>query len=300
MSGTTDQVKPMPNDEVELKPESPASEFIRIFLSNRAALLGLILLVVVILASLLGPPIHGVDADETVNAPFLPPLADPASILGTDYIGRDVLAGILNGGAATLAIGAMAAIVAVFIGITIGALAGYYGGATDAALMRVTEFFQVLPALLFAMVLMTLFSPSIETMVIAIGLVMWPPTARLTRAEFLKLRNLDYVRAERAMGAKDSRIIWAVILPNALPPLIAAAALVIGVSILFEAGLSFLGLGDPNVRSWGEMIGANRDYIFDCPWAVLFPGVAIFLTVLAISLVGDGLNDALNPRFRER
>ncbi len=111
---------------------------------------------------------------------------------------------------------------------------------------------------------------------------------------------MDYVRAERAMGARDRRIIWQVILPNAMPPLIAAAALVIGVSILFEAGLSFLGLGDPNIRSWGEMIGSNRDYIFDSPWAVFFPGIAIFLTVLGVSLVGDGLNDAMNPRFRER
>ena len=292
--------EPLAQDENQERPESPTREFGRIFMSNKAAVLGLTLILIVVAASLLGPQIYRVDADETVNAPFLPPMEDSASLLGTDYIGRDVLAGILQGGSATLAIGAMAAVVAVFIGISIGALAGYYGGTVDALLMRITEFFQVLPALLFAMVLMTLFSPSIQTMIISIGLVMWPPTARLTRAEFLKLRNLDYVRAERAMGAKDSRIIWSVILPNALPPLIAAAALVIGVSILFEAGLSFLGLGDPNVRSWGEMIGANRDYIFDCPWAVLFPGIAIFLTVLAISLIGDGLNDALNPRFRER
>lgn len=284
----------------EPAPESPAVEFARIFISNKAALFGLLLLVFVIVASLIGPIIYDVDPDESINAPFLPPMEDMSSLLGTDYIGRDVLAGILEGGSATLAVGTMAALVAVFIGITIGAFAGYYGSRVDAGLMRITEFFQVLPALLFAMVLMTLFSPSIETMVIAIGLVMWPPTARLTRAEFMKIRTLDFVRAERAMGAKDARIIWSVILPNALPPLIAAAALVIGVSILFEAGLSFLGLGDPSVRSWGEMIGANRDYIYDCPWAVLFPGIAIFITVLAISLVGDGLNDALNPRFRER
>ncbi|WP_242407013.1 ABC transporter permease [Phaeobacter sp. S60] len=196
-------------------------------------------------------------------------------------------------------IGATAALVAVVIGITIGSISGYYGGLTDTILMRFTEFFQVLPALLFVMVLMTLFAPSIHVTIIGIGLVMWPPTARLARAEFMKLKTVDYVRAEKAMGARDRRIIWQVILRNALP-LIAAATLVIGVSILFEAGLSFLGLGDPNIRSWGEMIGANRDYIFDCPWAVFFPGIAIFLTVLGVSLVGDGLNDAMNPRFRER
>ncbi len=300
MASANNNLQPDLYQEEYVEPESPTIEFVRIFVSNKAALAGLFLIALVVGASLLGPAIYDVDADETVNAPFLPPLEDMSSVLGTDYIGRDVLAGIVEGGSATLAVGTMAAIVAVFIGITMGALAGYYGRHIDAILMRITEFFQVLPALLFAMVLMTLFTPSIETMVVAIGLVMWPPTARLTRAEFLKLRSLDFVRAERAMGARDARIIWSVILPNALPPLIAAAALVIGVSILFEAGLSFLGLGDPSVRSWGEMIGANRDYIYDCPWAVLFPGMAIFFTVLAISLIGDGLNDALNPRFRER
>ncbi len=282
------------------KPQSPLREALAVFFGNWAATIGLIILMIVILGSIFGPALYGVSPKETVNAPFLAPMVDPTSPLGTDYIGRDVLAGILNGGSATIMIGAAAALVAVVIGITIGSLAGYYGGLVDTVLMRFTEFFQVLPALLFVMVLMTLFTPSIQTTIIGIGLVMWPPTARLARAEFMKLKTMDYVRAEKAMGARDRRIIWQVILPNALPPLIAAAALVIGVSILFEAGLSFLGLGDPNIRSWGEMIGANRDYIFDCPWAVFFPGIAIFLTVLGVSLVGDGLNDAMNPRFRER
>ncbi|MBE2277244.1 MAG: ABC transporter permease [Rhodobacteraceae bacterium] len=290
----------MARDPAFHPPKSPFVEAMAIFLGNRAAMAGLIILAVVILASLIGPSLYGVDPKATVNAPFLPPMEDVASPMGTDYIGRDVLAGILSGGPATIMIGTSAALVAVLIGITLGALAGYYGGLIDTILMRFTEFFQVLPALLFAMVLMTLFTPSLRVTIIGIGLVMWPPTARLARAEFMKLRNMDYVRAERAMGARDRRIIWRVILPNAMPPLIAAAALVVGVSILFEAGLSFLGLGDPNIRSWGEMIGSNRDYIFDCPWAVFFPGIAIFLTVLGVSLVGDGLNDAMNPRFRER
>lgn len=282
------------------KPQSPLREAVVVFFGNWAAAFGLLILMIVIFGSIFGPAIYGVSPQETVNAPFLGPMVDSSSPLGTDYIGRDVLAGILNGGSATIMIGAAAALVAVVIGITIGSLAGYYGGLTDTLLMRFTEFFQVLPALLFVMVLMTLFTPSIQTTVIGIGLVMWPPTARLARAEFMRLKTMDYVRAERAMGARDRRIIWQVILPNAMPPLIAAAALVIGVSILFEAGLSFLGLGDPNIRSWGEMIGSNRDYIFDSPWAVFFPGIAIFLTVLGVSLVGDGLNDAMNPRFRER
>jgi len=194
----------------------------------------------------------------------------------------------------------VAALLSVAIGLTIGALAGYYGGRVDAVLMRVTEFFQVLPALLFAMVVVTLFSPTIVTVTIAIGVVSWTGTARLTRGEFLKLKGQDFVRAERAIGARNMRLIWSVILPNALPPLIVSATLAVGAAILFEAGLSFLGLGDPNQMSWGMMIGSSRQYVLSCWWAVAFPGAAIFITVLAVSLIGDGLNDALNPKLRER
>ena len=154
--------------------------------------------------------------------------------------------------------------------------------------MRLTEFFQVLPALLFAMVLVSLFSQSLATIAIAIGVVSWPPVARLTRAEFLKIKELEYVKAARAIGARNRRLIWRVILPNALPPLVVSATLTIGVAILFEAGLSFLGLGDPNVMSWGLMIGLNRDFVIDAWWAVTFPGLAIFVTVLSVSLIGDG------------
>ncbi|HVR51987.1 MAG TPA: ABC transporter permease, partial [Pseudorhodoferax sp.] len=210
------------------------------------------------------------------------------------------LTGIIYGGRATLLVGAFAALLSVSIGVALGALAGYYGGRVDALLMRVTEFFQVLPALLFAMVVVTLFSPSLVTVTLAIGIVSWPPTTRLTRAEFLKIKNLEFVRAEMAIGARPSRIIWKVILPNALPPLVVSATLAVGAAILFEAGLSFLGLGDPNQMSWGLMIGSARQYVLSCWWAVAFPGAAIFFTVLAVSLIGDGLNDALNPKLRER
>ena len=165
--------------------------------------------------------------------------------------------------------------------------------------MRITEFFQVLPPLLFAMVLVTLFAPNLITISISIGVVSWPSVARLTRSEFLKIREREYVMAARSIGSRNGRIIWRVILPNALPPLIVTATLIIGVAILFEAGLSYLGLSDPNIMSWGFMIGSSRDYIFESWWAVTFPGVAIFLTVLAVSLVGDGLTDAFNPKLRQ-
>lgn len=284
----------------DYKPISPGREAWRMFRRNYPALAGVVILSAIILITLYGQFIYGGDAFEIVWAPFEPPGAAPDFPLGTDYLGRDIIAGLLTGGGPTLVVGAAAAALTMFIGITIGALAGYYGGWIDTALMRFTEFFQVLPALLFAMVLVTLFTPSLFIIAMAIGIVMWPQTARLTRAEFLKIKQLEYVTAARAIGAKDSRIIWRVILPNAAPPLIVSATLTIGVAILFEAGLSFLGLGDPNTMSWGLMIGSNRENILVAWWPVTFPGLAIFLTVFAVSLIGDGLNDAFNPKLRER
>ncbi len=279
---------------------NPTAEAWRMFARNKAALFGLFLFILVLIMALLGPIIYDVDPFKIVWAPLTPPGEADSVPLGTDYLGRDMLAGLVDGGDATLLVGATAAAITVFIGILVGALAGYYGGWVDEVLMRVTEFFQVLPALLFAMVIVALFSPSLMTIATAIGVVSWPQTARLTRAEFLKIKNLEYVAAVRSLGASDASIIWSVILPNALPPLIVSATLIVGAAILFEAGLSFLGLGDPNVVSWGSMIGYNRPYILDAWWAVALPGTAIFLTVLSISLIGDGLNDAFNPKLRDR
>ena len=282
------------------KSQHPLIEAARAFRQSWAGVLGLILLLAVIFMAVAGPTIYGVDPFEIVWAPLTPPGETETAPLGTDYLGRDILAGLVHGGAATLYVGLSAGFITITIGILIGALAGYYGGAVDEILMRVTEFFQVLPALLFAMVLVTLFTPSIYVVSAAIGIVSWPTTARLTRAEFLRIRSLEYVKAARSIGARNQRIIWRVILPNALAPLIVSATLTIGVAILFEAGLSFLGLGDPNAFSWGLMIGSGREHILDAWWTVTLPGVMIFLTVLGFSLVGDGLNDAFNPKLRER
>lgn len=280
--------------------ESPAREAWGMFLRNRSAILGLALLSGVIIMTFIGPLIYAVDPFEIVWAPFTPPGEEATLLMGTDHIGRDIFAGIVYGGRATLAVGAAAALITVTIGILFGALSGFYGGVVEEVLMRITEFFQVLPPLILAMVLVAVFSPSLYTIAIAIGVVSWPATARLTRAEFLRIKELEYVKAARTIGAGNQRIIWRVVLPNALPPLIISGTLVIGIAILFEAGLSFLGLGDPNVMSWGLMIGASREYIIDSWWSVTFPGLAIFVTVLSVSLIGDGLNDALNPKLRER
>lgn len=269
------------------------------FMRNPSAIVGMVLLGLIVAISLFGPVVYPADPFEIRWAPMTPPFSEEAW-LGTDYLGRDVLTTLIYGGRATLLVGAVAALLSVIIGISIGAFAGFYGGRTDAWLMRITEFFQVLPALLFAMVVVALFSPTLVTVTIAIGIVIWPGTARLTRGEFIKVRGMDFVRAERSIGAGNARIMWRVILPNAFPPLVVSATLAVGSAILFEAGLSFLGLGDPNQMSWGLMIGSSRQYVLTSWWAVTFPGAAIFVTVLAVSLIGDGLNDALNPKLRER
>lgn len=284
---------------MNLKPAaSPGRAALQQYLCSLSGVAGAAILLLLLAMTLFGPLIYQVDPLDIVAAPFTPPGADV--LLGTDYLGRDVLAGIVYGGKATLTVGAVAALITIVIGVTVGTLSGYFGGAIDTALVKVIEFFQILPPLLFAMVLVTLFGQTLTTITIAIGAVSWPSAARLTRAEFLRLRSLDYVKSSRAAGATDRHVMLRVILPNALPPIIIAATLAIGVAILFESGLSFLGLGDPNTMSWGLMIGQNRNYVLDGWWTVVFPGIAIFLAVLAISLVGDGFNDAINPRLRRR
>ena len=268
------------------------------FLRNKAAVAGLIVFTGIVLMNIFGPAIYGIDSDAMVARPFSGP--GEGTPLGTDYLGRDVLAGVLSGGRTTLVVGAVAAGMSISIGLVIGSLAGFYGRWVDSMFMRLTELFQTLPTLLFAMVLLTLMGPSSRTVALSIGLVSWPAAARLTRAEFLKIRELEYVKASRAIGAGDLRIMLRTILPNAMPPLIVATALTVGLAILFEAGISFLGLGDNRVVSWGSMIGKNQGFILEAWWTVTFPGIAIFLTVLSISMMGDGLQDAFNPKLRGR
>lgn len=271
---------------------------LRQFGRSPSGVIGAVVLLILMLVTVFGPHLYGIDPLDIAGLPFTPPGED--AWLGTDYLGRDILSGLIHGGRATLTVGGVAAAITIIIGVTMGAISGFFGGAIDTALVKVTEFFQILPPLLFAMVLVTLFGQTLTTITVAIGVVSWPTAARLTRAEFLRLRNLDFVKASRAAGAGNLHLILRVVLPNALPPIIVSATLAIGVAILFEGGLSFLGLGDPNTMSWGLMIGQNRNYVLDGWWTVTFPGAAIFVAVLAISLVGDGINDAINPRLRKR
>lgn len=288
----------LPKETIQ-KARSPMAEATEMFLKNHAAVAALVVLVVIVLGAIFGPMLYGTDPYDMVWAPFSPP-GEEGFLFGTDYLGRDLVAMILAGARVSIVIGLAAAFMSVFIGVTVGALAGFYRGWVEEVLMRVTEFFQVLPTLLFSMVIVALFGASLPMITFAIGIVSWTAVARITRSEFLRIRELEYVTASRASGSSNTRLMFRVILPNALPPIIVQAALMVGSAILFEAGLSFLGLTDPNVVSWGQIIGSNRQYILDDSYTVTIPGVAIFVTVLAISLVGDGLNDALNPKLRQR
>lgn len=279
--------------------QSPLAESFGRFRRNYSAMVALVILSLIVLAAIFGPLVYPTDPFEMVWAPFSPPGVDGFT-LGTDYLGRDLMAQIIGGSRVSIVIGLSAAFMSIVIGVSIGALAGFYRGWVEEVLMRITEFFQVLPTLLFSMVIVALFGASLPMITFAIGIVSWTAVARITRAEFLRIRELEFVMAARATGTPPRRIMFSVILPNALPPIIVQAALMVGSAILFEAGLSFLGLTDPNVVSWGQIIGSNRQYILDASYTVTIPGLCIFVTVLCISLVGDGLNDALNPKLKTR
>ena len=287
------------NEEIEEPTIKPVKEIFQTFFKSYSAVTGLVILIGIAVMGFIGPLFYPTDPFDMVWMPFSPPGAD-GFLLGTDYLGRDILSQIINGARVSIALGFSAALVSCFIGVGIGSFAGFYGGWVEETLMRITEFFQVLPTLLFAMVIVALFGSSVLSITLAIGAVSWASVARITRSEFLRIKELDFVLASRSSGSNNMALIFRVILPNAAAPIIVQSALLVGAAITFEAGLAFLGLSDPNVISWGQVIGSNRVYILDATYTVTFPGIAIFITVLAISLVGDGLNDALNPKLRSR
>ena len=287
------------NEEIEEPTIKPVKEIFQTFFKSYSAVTGLVILIGIAVMGFIGPLFYPTDPFDMVWMPFSPPGAD-GFLLGTDYLGRDILSQIINGARVSIAIGFSAALVSCFIGVGIGSFAGFYGGWVEETLMRITEFFQVLPTLLFAMVIVALFGSSVLSITLAIGAVSWASVARITRSEFLRIKELDFVLASRSSGSNNMALIFRVILPNAAAPIIVQSALLVGAAITFEAGLAFLGLSDPNVISWGQVIGSNSVYILDATYTVTFPGIAIFITVLAISLVGDGLNDALNPKLRSR
>ncbi|GGF68364.1 ABC transporter permease [Azorhizobium oxalatiphilum] len=279
---------------------APRSGFLWRLLRRPSGVVGLLLLAAIIAVAASAPLLYPDDPLDMVAQPFLWPGQDAAYPLGTDMMGRDIASGIFHGARVSLLIGAVAASVSLLIGTATGALAGYYGGRTDAALMRVTELFQTIPPFLFALAIVAILQPSIPTITLAIGITAWPSLARLVRAEVLKLRNGELVQASIALGAGDLRIIVLHILPNTLAPIIVSASILVASAILTESSLAFLGLGDPNVVSWGGMVGAGREVLRTDWYIATLPGLAIVVAVLALNLLGDGLNDALDPKGERR
>lgn len=276
------------------------SGFARRFRRNKGAVIGLVVLTLISLVALLAPLLVAHSPWDMVQQPFLAPLTTPGLPLGSDALGRDVAAGLVYGARVSMIIGMVATVAALLAGITVGALAGYHGGWVDAVLMRFTELFQAVPGFAFAVVLVAIFEPTVYSIVAAIALVSWPPVARLVRSEFLSLRQREFVQAALLAGQSNTRIIFTQILPNAVSPIVVMGSLMVASAILLESALSFLGLGDPNMMSWGYMVGAARTALRQAWWIAIFPGFAIAITVLALNLVGEGLSDGLNTRLQGR
>jgi peptide/nickel transport system permease protein len=269
-------------------------------LRNPNAIIGLLIIIAIVAMAALASVFYPTDPMNMVARPFLWPGQDARFPLGTDSLGRDLTAGILHGARASLFVGIAATVIGVAIGLVIGAIAGYLGGYVDDILVRVIELFQTIPNFLFVLVLVAIARPSVTTIAIGIGVTSWPIIARLTRAEFRALREREFVAAARSMGISTTRVIFGEILPNALPPVVVTSSVVLASAILNESALAFLGLGDANIVSWGSLIGEGREHLRTAWYLAAVPGVFLVLTILAINLLGEALNDAFNPRLSDR
>lgn len=273
-------------------------EFWKKYRKSATGIVGLVIIIVLVLIALFADMIAPLSPFSLSSHSFLPP--NYQYPMGTDDLGRDIFSGVVYGSRISLLIGFLTAGASTLIGIIIGGFSGYYGGKIDDLFMRFTEFFQVIPRFFLALVIIALFGSSIWNIIIVLAILSWPMTARLLRAEVLKFRSQDFVMAARAIGCNDVRIIFGHILPNAMAPVIVNTSVQIAYAIILEAGLSFLGLGDPSTMSWGIMLFNAQQFLRRAWWFATFPGMAIFLAVLGFNLVGDGLNDALNPRLKNR
>ncbi|TDR35964.1 ABC transporter permease [Aquamicrobium defluvii] len=265
-------------------------------LRSPAGVAGLALLALLALAALSAPLLFPGDPLAIAGAPLTPPFTDPAFPLGTDRLGRNVLAGLFHGAQASLAVGLAAAAVSIVAGALVGTIAGFAGGLADEALMRVVDAFQTVPGFLLALAFVSVAGASLPVVILAIALGAWTGPARLARAEVLSIRERDYVAAARVIGMHPAEIALREVLPNALPPVLALAAVIVGNAVLIESALSFLGLGDPNIVTWGSMIAEGRNVLRSAPFLSIVPGIGLVVTVLGVYLLAEGLSDALASR----
>src|SRR5581483_4321643 len=268
------------------------------FLRNRLAALALVWVLALSAMAALAPWIAPTDPLRIGHDAFAPP--GRQYLLGTDNQGRDILSGVVYGARVSLLVGCLAAFTSSLVGVTTGGLAGFQGRWVDALLMRLAELFQVMPRFFLAILVVSLFGSGIQQIIVVLGMLGWPPTARLVRATILTIREQPFVEAAHATGVPGWRVCVREILPNSLPPAVVAGSLDVAQAILTEAGLSFFGLGDPNLVSWGSMLFSAQGFLRHGWWLTVFPGLAIFLTVVAFNLVGDGVNDALNAKLHQQ
>ena len=284
------------------------------FKRNKTGLFGLTLVSIVFFFAICGPfiaPYHPNDQSAMLEFRSKSP-PSLKNLLGTDRMGYDVASRVIYGAPTALVVGVGSMLVAAVIGIMLGGISGYVGGMADELLMRFTEFFLVIPVFIVILVMVRIFGIvvvgsvlekipylNLSTIIVILGVFGWPPIARIARAEFLRLKEMEFVEAARCIGAGSASIIFRHILPNALPSLVVIIALGIGGSILMEAMISFLGFGDPKAISWGQLLYFNYEFLKIAPWASIAPGIAIFITVLGFNLLADGLTDAFNPRLKE-
>ncbi len=269
-------------------------------LRNPAAVLGGVLLLAIVAIAIAADWLYPGDPLDIVAQPLLRPFQDPQFWLGTDQLGRDIGAGLAHGARVSLLVGLTAATVGVSLGTLIGATAGYFGGKVDAVLNWLIEIFQTTPSFLLVVVIVSITQSSLEVIAVVIGLTTWETVARLIRAQFRALLSADFVLAARSIGFGHRWIIVREILPNALPPIVVTASVMVASAILMESSLAFLGVGDANKVSWGSMIGGGRDMLRSAWYLTVIPGLALVVTVFSLNLLGDALIEAMNPRLRGR
>ncbi|MEH1962106.1 MAG: ABC transporter permease [Nostoc sp.] len=297
-----------PSTNFVSQPETLTQEAWRKFRRNRQAMFGMVILLIIVLSVIFGPFIYQIPFNKIdfAKSTLGPSWAHP---FGTNDLGQDILARVLHGGRISIAVGFFSMLVAITLGTLIGALAGFYGGWLDIVLMRFTDLCLALPRLPLLLLVIFLFRDALKAIagpeigifvliVLVIGGLNWMSVARLVRAGFLTVRELEFVTAARALGASPARLIWVHILPNVISPVLVAATLSVSTAILTESTLSFFGLGFPSdVPTWGRMLNEGQNFLEYAPHIVIFPGTAIFLTVLSINYIGDALRDALDPRL---
>src|SRR6516164_9271768 len=298
VSATDALTQPVSTPQAAPRQEPALRGFVRRFRSNRIGMTGAAIVLGCVLVAVLAPILAPYGPEEThPNWKLYPP--NEYFLFGTDEFGRDIFSRILYGAQISLEVGFISVTLALVAGGVSGLVAGFFGGWSDAVIMRCMDVLFAFPAILLAIGIMAVLGTGITNAMLAIGIVYAPSFARLTRASVLSLKEMEFVQAARVLGLNEARILWRHVVPNTLSPLIVQISFALSTAILTEAALSFLGLGTPpSVASWGSMLSASRRYVELDPWPAIFPGLAIMLLVLGFNLFGDGLRDVLDPRLR--